>query len=210
MPVCPSGVGRAGGRGELPLVYSGSTGGPADLLIKRAHEPRGNTCASEQARRPRHSGTARAVPAALAAALGGVHILSLRALLLPALLLPAEHASLQQTADPAAGAQPLASEGVRWREGQGDRRARALWMRVSEATERGNAGRAVTAHRAGLTTWRSRAAGRRGGAGSQRGVQARARVCSHAKQPQSGTLPLRLTLHFCSSLSPRCDEADQD
>lgn len=151
MPVCPSGVGRAGGRGGAARI-PGNFRGPADLLIKRAHEPRGNTCASEQARRPRHSGTARAVPAALAAALGSVHILSLRALLLPALLLPAEHASLQQTEDPAAGAQPLASEGVRWREGQGDcTRTRPVNARL-EATERGNAGLAVTAHRAGLTT----------------------------------------------------------
>lgn len=41
--------------GELPLVYSGSTGGPADLLIKRAHEPRGHLCPASKLA-GRHSG----------------------------------------------------------------------------------------------------------------------------------------------------------
>ena len=48
------------------------------------------------------------------------------------------------------------------------------------------------------------------GVGAQRGVQARARVCLHGKQQQNVTLPLKLTRYFCSSVSPRCDEADQD
>lgn len=92
------------------------------------------------------------MPAALAAALGGVHILSLRALLLPALLLPAEHASLQQTADPAAGAQPwLLKESGGGRAKETDARAPCGCASPGDR-ERGNAGRAVTAHRAGLTT----------------------------------------------------------
>lgn len=149
------------------------------------------------------------VPAALAAALGGVHILSLRALLLRALLLPAEHASLQQTEDPAAGAQPLASEGVRWREGQGDTRGRALWMRASEATERGNAGsgRDRPPRRPDHETLTGRCTPGRGG-GTERCAGTCTRLLTR-KAAQSVTLPLRLTRHFCS-LSPRCDEADQD
>ena len=87
------------------------------------------------------------VPAALAAALGGVHILSPRAL-----LLPAEHASLQETEESAEGAQPWLlkeSGGGRAKETHGD-------APCGCASPRGDRERkhmsAVTAHREGLIT----------------------------------------------------------
>ena len=110
---------------------------------------------TEQARRPRHPGAA------------GDRVLSLRVL-----QLPAEHVSLHEADESAEGAQPLASEEATWREGEKTHGDAPCGCASREVTERGNTsqGVRVTAHREGLITRCSRAAGRRGGRGYEEGA----------------------------------------
>lgn len=137
------------------------------------------------------------VTASRAAALGGVHILSLRAL-----LLPAEHASLQETEESAEGAQPWLlkeSGGGRAKETHGDAPCGCASPRGDRERKR-VLGRDRPPRRPGRMTLTGRCTSGVG-VGAQRGAQARAHVCSHGKQQQNVTLPLKLMRYF-SPLSP--------